>query len=250
MGAKPTFLALGPTGTCHEPEICAPEPHTGADADSGAVGHIPHERGVINQSLYPDVIVREGYAIGSIEDSAPMTAFAKCAKSWELWFSVNALVRPPVYETKMALLRPAGGALPRPSRRDRDGVRGWDHATARRWFLRASMLRPSARSVSSGPGRPSMCCVRAGRTATSGATDALPSVSSLRRARFRGSPERRSQSVRHDTPKARMARAVDLQLSGKVFLITGARAGSAFGHSQNGARVGYKARTDPPMRLW
>ena len=62
---------------------------------------MPPDAGVVDRDLYPDVIVGEGYAIGSIDDLGSQYGFRKVRKGLGVTaFGVNALVRPPGYETK------------------------------------------------------------------------------------------------------------------------------------------------------
>lgn len=62
---------------------------------------MPPEAGVIDPAFYPDVIVGEGYAIGHVNDFGAEYGFRKVRKGLGVTaFGVNALVRPPGYETK------------------------------------------------------------------------------------------------------------------------------------------------------
>jgi mannose-6-phosphate isomerase-like protein (cupin superfamily) len=61
----------------------------------------PRENGVIDRSLYPEVTVGEGYAIGDIAQLGNGYGFRKARKGLGVTaFGVNVLVRPPGYETK------------------------------------------------------------------------------------------------------------------------------------------------------
>lgn len=62
---------------------------------------IPPEAGEIDRSVYPDVTVGDGYAIGRIDQLGEGYGFHKVRKGLGVTaFGVNALVRPPGYETK------------------------------------------------------------------------------------------------------------------------------------------------------
>jgi mannose-6-phosphate isomerase-like protein (cupin superfamily) len=62
---------------------------------------VPPEAGVVDRSLYPRVTVGEGYAIGHIDELGEGYGFRKARKGLGVTaFGVNALVRPPGYETK------------------------------------------------------------------------------------------------------------------------------------------------------
>ena len=64
-------------------------------------GRMPPEAGVVDRAAYPDVIVGEGYAIGHVNDFGSDYGFRKVRKGLGVTaFGVNALVRPPGYETK------------------------------------------------------------------------------------------------------------------------------------------------------
>lgn len=61
----------------------------------------PPENGVIDCSLYPEVTVGEGYAVGNIDQLGDGYGFRKARKGLGVTaFGVNVLVRPPGYETK------------------------------------------------------------------------------------------------------------------------------------------------------
>jgi quercetin dioxygenase-like cupin family protein len=61
----------------------------------------PPEDGVVDRARYPGLIVGEGYAIGSIGDLGRGHGFRKVRRALGVSaFGVNALVRPPGYETK------------------------------------------------------------------------------------------------------------------------------------------------------
>ena len=61
----------------------------------------PPEDGVVNRARYPTVTVGEGYAVGSIDDLEQGYGFRKVRRGLGVTaFGVNALVRPPGYETK------------------------------------------------------------------------------------------------------------------------------------------------------
>ncbi|HEX5309674.1 MAG TPA: cupin domain-containing protein [Solirubrobacteraceae bacterium] len=61
----------------------------------------PPENGVVDQDRFPGVTVGEGYAIGTIDDAGEGYGFRKVRRALGVTaFGVNALVRPPGYETK------------------------------------------------------------------------------------------------------------------------------------------------------
>ena len=61
----------------------------------------PPENGVVDRARYPGVTVGEGYAVGSIDDLEQGHGFRKVRRGLGVTaFGVNALVRPPGYETK------------------------------------------------------------------------------------------------------------------------------------------------------
>lgn len=61
----------------------------------------PPEDGVVDRERYPRVIVGDGYAVGSIDDLEDGYGFRKVRRGFGVTaFGVNALVRPPGYETK------------------------------------------------------------------------------------------------------------------------------------------------------
>ena len=62
---------------------------------------MPPEAGVIDRAVYPEVILGEGYAIGHVNDLGSEYGFRKVRKGLGVTaFGVNALVRPPGYETQ------------------------------------------------------------------------------------------------------------------------------------------------------
>lgn len=64
-------------------------------------GHVPPEAGVVDRSLYPEVTVGEGYALGHIDELGEGEGFRKVRKGLGVTaFGVNVLVRQPGYETK------------------------------------------------------------------------------------------------------------------------------------------------------
>jgi mannose-6-phosphate isomerase-like protein (cupin superfamily) len=61
----------------------------------------PPENGVVDRERYPGVTVGDGYAVGSIDDFEQGYGFRKVRRGLGVTaFGVNALVRPPGYETK------------------------------------------------------------------------------------------------------------------------------------------------------
>jgi quercetin dioxygenase-like cupin family protein len=61
----------------------------------------PPEDGVVDPSRYPDVVVGEGYAVGSIDGLEQGDGFRKVRSGLGVTaFGVNALVRQPGYQTK------------------------------------------------------------------------------------------------------------------------------------------------------
>ena len=73
---------------------------------------------------YPDVTRGEGYAVANIEDLGDGPGFRKVRKGLDVTaFGVNAIVLPAGHGHGLSLSRRAGGAVLRPSRHDRDGVR-------------------------------------------------------------------------------------------------------------------------------
>jgi quercetin dioxygenase-like cupin family protein len=61
----------------------------------------PPEDGVVDRVRYPRVVVGDGYAVGSIDDLEEGYGFRKVRRGLGVTaFGVNALVRPPGYETK------------------------------------------------------------------------------------------------------------------------------------------------------
>ncbi len=61
----------------------------------------PPENGVVDRARYPAVTVGEGYAVGTIDDLEQGYGFRKVRRGLGVTaFGVNALVRPPGYETK------------------------------------------------------------------------------------------------------------------------------------------------------
>jgi quercetin dioxygenase-like cupin family protein len=61
----------------------------------------PPENGVVDRTRYPRIVVGEGYAVGSIDDLEDGYGFRKVRRGFGVTaFGVNALVRPPGYETK------------------------------------------------------------------------------------------------------------------------------------------------------
>lgn len=61
----------------------------------------PPENGVVDRSRYPNVTVGDGYAVGAIDDLEQGHGFRKVRRGLGVTaFGVNALVRPPGYETK------------------------------------------------------------------------------------------------------------------------------------------------------
>lgn len=75
-----------------ESETTAPAPGTAAGAPGGPPA---------DPSAYPGVTVGEGYAVGHIDDLGQGYGFRKVRRGLGVSaFGVNALVRPPGYETK------------------------------------------------------------------------------------------------------------------------------------------------------
>lgn len=61
----------------------------------------PPEDGVVDRERFPGVSVGEGYAIGTIDDAGEGYGFRRVRRALGVTaFGVNALVRPPGYETK------------------------------------------------------------------------------------------------------------------------------------------------------
>jgi mannose-6-phosphate isomerase-like protein (cupin superfamily) len=79
-----------------------PEARVAADPSTGfPVPGIPPEAGAIDRSVYPDVTVGDGYAVGHIDQLGEGYGFRKVRKGLGVTaFGVNVLVRPPGYETK------------------------------------------------------------------------------------------------------------------------------------------------------
>ena len=73
---------------------------------------------------YSGVTGGEGYAVGDLDDLGEGPGFRKVRKGLDVTaFGVNAIVMPPGYRDAASTTTRPGGALLRPPRHDRDGVR-------------------------------------------------------------------------------------------------------------------------------
>jgi len=78
-----------------------PDRPAGSEGPPQQGTRLPPEAGVVDRSLYPEVIVGEGYALGNINEMGSEYGFRKVRKALGVTaFGVNALVRAPGYETK------------------------------------------------------------------------------------------------------------------------------------------------------
>ena len=172
---------------------------------------------------YPKVKRGEGYAVGHLDDLGEGPGFRKVRKGLDVTaFGVNAIVMPPGYETRLPLPRDPGGALLRPSRHDRDGVRrrlgrapagGRVRARGRRHPAQAAQRRRGRRRlpVRRRQGRLRRPRRHATATRTRRAAPRAPRAPASRR-----SPEPRSTAAARASRQLRMARGEGLEINGEL----------------------------------